>query len=1012
VSDSISIRILEKDTNRRGDLFGRLMADLFVALGYHQPRLNIHKSGRELDLSADHRLESRRAVGECKATAEPIGGDDLNKFVGALDAECDDDRPVAGYFISLSGFKETAIEQEKHRRRTKVVTLTGPQVVAELVKGRILIPRDKATELAGRCCATRENLTLDLQAELLAHERGWIWCIYYTQGKARTHFVLIHSDGTPLARQVAQEVTTADQDGGGNLRKLTCLNPAPLPGSDTDPRVTDALAAYRQYIENECGYIQLDGLPADSDVGSRRLRLENLFVPLHLDVREISGEEEIEKERQSVGAVVTEHPRLAILSAPGGGKSTLIKRLAVAYGNPSRRAQVSDELPDRNWLPLFFRCRELRGLARGSFLELLDTVSQREPVRQHGAVFRAYVDRALLAGRVLLLVDGLDEISDPGDRAAFVCTLRAALQAYPGVAIVIASREAGFRHVAAHLAPVCTSATVSSFNPDDIQRLSLAWHREVVGDTEKVRDDAKQLAGTIMRDDRILSLAINPLLLTTLLLVKRWVGSLPTRRAVLYGKAVEVLLMTWNTEGHDPIPEEEALPQLCYVASTMMLDGVQKVSRPRLAALLQEARDSLPTELGYAKGTVDEFIHRVEDRSSLLMMTGHDVEDGLLVEFFEFRHLTFQEFLTARAAVHGWHRGRKENDNLGSVLGPHLDKEEWRQVFPLAAVLGGKGTEALIQLLTAKAALLKGYNMEEGLAFLVLGSCLADEAAARPETIRSALRQFVRLGRWLPRAPFVFGLARGRYGAEFRAEAGKALLSGGVEPVAASRALMSAVITRRWSDQDVTGFAQMAKEFLRLLRSPEKLDRCEGAVGLQSLCFGLERKRSESYFAACAEDLRATGAALMQMIFSEEAAEQYCACWALSALASFGPVTALPEPELLLRLFGLWSDSTNQSLRYMAARALASLPLVSREGTNWCAAISTSKIDGLLGRYGRSGLWMDRPATLVIAWYSRRLSDLEIASRTRALLPKAYPAVSVMLRELLQQLGEETKKTE
>ena len=43
---AVSIRILEKESNPRGDLFGRLMADLFIALGYDQPRLNIHKSGR------------------------------------------------------------------------------------------------------------------------------------------------------------------------------------------------------------------------------------------------------------------------------------------------------------------------------------------------------------------------------------------------------------------------------------------------------------------------------------------------------------------------------------------------------------------------------------------------------------------------------------------------------------------------------------------------------------------------------------------------------------------------------------------------------------------------------------------------------------------------------------------------------------------------------------------------------------------------------------------------------
>jgi hypothetical protein len=362
MKEPICIRILEKDTNRRGDLFGRLMADLFVALGYEQPRLNIHKSGRELDLSADHRLEPRRAIAECKATAETIGGADLNKFVGALDAEHQDKRPVTGYFISLSGFKETAMEQEKKRSRTKIITLSGTQVVGELVNGRILIGRERATELAGRCCAGLHDCALDPEAELLAHERGWVWAIYYTQGKARTHFALIHSDGTPLARSLADEVIASDSECGGELQEFTCLNPQPPPGSDSDPRVSQALAAYGRYLESECGYIQLDGLPADSDVGSRRLRLENLFVPLHLDVSVKVGGEERKMERQPVGAVLAEHPRLALLAAPGGGKSTLVKRLAVAYADTARREQIADGLSAHDWLPLFFRCRELRSL--------------------------------------------------------------------------------------------------------------------------------------------------------------------------------------------------------------------------------------------------------------------------------------------------------------------------------------------------------------------------------------------------------------------------------------------------------------------------------------------------------------------------------------------------------------------------------------------------------------------------------------------------------------------------
>jgi len=115
-----NIEILEKDSNKKGDLFGRLMSDLFHTLGYDEPRLNINKTGREIDLSSFHRTERKIAIAECKAHTETIGGADINKFIGVIDAEKiklkkDKARKgfsLVGYFISLSGFKETAIEQE------------------------------------------------------------------------------------------------------------------------------------------------------------------------------------------------------------------------------------------------------------------------------------------------------------------------------------------------------------------------------------------------------------------------------------------------------------------------------------------------------------------------------------------------------------------------------------------------------------------------------------------------------------------------------------------------------------------------------------------------------------------------------------------------------------------------------------------------------------------------------------------------------------------------------------
>ena len=72
-------------------------------------------------------------------------------------------------------------------------------------------------------------------------------------------------------------------------------------------------------------------------------------------------------------------------------------------------------------------------------------------------------------------------------------------------------------------------------------------------------------------------LAVNPLLLTTLLLVRRWIGELPRRRSILYAKAIEVLLMTWNVEGHEPIDDEEAVPQLAYLALRMLSENKKQV---------------------------------------------------------------------------------------------------------------------------------------------------------------------------------------------------------------------------------------------------------------------------------------------------------------------------------------------------------------------------------------------------------------------------------------------------
>ncbi|MEA2338091.1 MAG: hypothetical protein QOE82_2098 [Thermoanaerobaculia bacterium] len=142
-------------------------------------------------------------------------------------------------------------------------------------------------------------------------------------------------------------------------------------------------------------------------------------------------------------------------------------------------------------------------------------------MRMEKSAFNMLVQDALRDGSALLLIDGLDEIVEDGDRVAFVDQLRAFLSRYASVALILTSREVGFRIVAGSLATTCRHFALANLDAADVRRLTIAWHMEVVGTRREVYEDAENLATAITQSNRVMRLAENPLLLTTLLLVRR-----------------------------------------------------------------------------------------------------------------------------------------------------------------------------------------------------------------------------------------------------------------------------------------------------------------------------------------------------------------------------------------------------------------------------------------------------------------------------------------------------------
>lgn len=136
----VEIRIIATEANRRGDLFGRLMSDLFLSLGYDNVRMNIQRSGREIDIDAEHRLEARRAIAECKALEEKVGGAEVNKLAGKLRPERSrhSGHTVAGYFISRPASQRLPLIKKVNQDKKRSFYSTDRRWSASLLKEEFL----------------------------------------------------------------------------------------------------------------------------------------------------------------------------------------------------------------------------------------------------------------------------------------------------------------------------------------------------------------------------------------------------------------------------------------------------------------------------------------------------------------------------------------------------------------------------------------------------------------------------------------------------------------------------------------------------------------------------------------------------------------------------------------------------------------------------------------------------------------------------------------------------------
>jgi NACHT domain/HEAT repeats len=458
---------------------------------------------------------------------------------------------------------------------------------------------------------------------------------------------------------------------------------------------------YRELALEACDIIDLANLPEiDRHVATRQFELRRLYVALRCNVAPLTDEQRPGKEAlgasvrsrpdtawrlteppfagdpQPIGTRLAQARRLVVLGDPGAGKTTLLRWIATAYllrlkDDPDFR-QLPDvaTLPDEDWLPVLVRCRELSAeTLAGSFEEiLLGTLLKAEMDRARAEVMRDVLVGKLAAGEALLLVDGLDEIADASARARFCRQLERFHVANPDAPVVVTSRIVGYREMNYKIKRGFEHVTVADLAHEDKDDFARRWCA-VTEPRERQAAATADLIADIHSTDRVERLTGNPMLLTTMALVKRSIGKLPSRRAELYWNAVQVLL-NWRGEVDAPLDRYEAIPQLEYIAYTMCSRGTQQLREDEILELLERMRCEYPQVHAVHQRSPHEFLRTLERRTGMLMESGYVIHRRRPVAVFEFRHLTFQEYLAGLALVDGVHPDRDRSLSLARRVAP------------------------------------------------------------------------------------------------------------------------------------------------------------------------------------------------------------------------------------------------------------------------------------------------------------------------------------------------------
>ncbi len=379
------------------------------------------------------------------------------------------------------------------------------------------------------------------------------------------------------------------------------------------------------------------------------------------------------QEREDGLNVANDNQYLMVLGAPGSGKSTFLRKIGLE-ALQGKQGQFKHDC-----IPVFLELKRFKpndNPIRNWITQDFQSCGFPQPEN--------LTKRLLDQGKLLILLDGLDEVSTKQLDTA-IKQIQDFVKTYPDNRFIASCRTAAYYQRFSRFKTV----EIAEFDDNQIQQFIYNWFQS----EEDIQSETAQTCWQRVQEEvAVKELAKTPLLLTFLCLVYDRAQAFPSNRSTLYQKALRILLEEWSAEKR--IHREEIYQGLNTDLEEILLAEIayEGFAADRLFFSRQELIDKI-------REFLENNLNAPQHLESENILQAIEVKQGILVErvrdAYSFSHLTLQEYLTAKYI--------DDHRLIEKLAAEHLIDERWYEVFLLVAGLMKGGADELLLLMEKEA---------------------------------------------------------------------------------------------------------------------------------------------------------------------------------------------------------------------------------------------------------------------------------------------------------------------